>query len=369
MKHLFASRLPFHPKDFFEDCAQQCVQYNIQKADMYNDYDQTAQTSSLRAFEADVARHIGKEDGIYVPSGCMAQLMVLAMNKERSQSSHFVCHWSSHLLIHEHDSYKHVLNMNALILPPNENAAVQEPFTYSSFMELLEEHKEKKIAMVFVECPHREIGGEVTSWEDLEKISAYCREHQIHLHMDGARLWEASAAYEGHSIQELCSFFDSVYCSFYKGIGAITGSMLLGKSQFIIDSRVWLRRFGGNLFCHLPYFVSCLSCFHKNKDSFQERKNRFVEIVDHLTKELSSSQPPEQKLIYFDPPLPRVSLIHVYLLGDLEKVTAANQRAAEKSGIMCFQRFRPGRFGAKAYCYAEINLVRYPWIISRIGIF
>jgi threonine aldolase len=357
MKNLGVVENPVEPALFFQDLAQQCVEYNIQKADVYNDYDQTAETSSLRAFEAEIASYLGLETGIFVPAGTIAQHAVLKICEERTGSPYFVCHWSLHVLTRIHDAHIHLLNMTVLQIPPNENEAVQEPLTYSSFMKLLEEHKEKKIAMVFVECPHREIGGKCTSWEDLEKISSYCRANQIHLHMDGARLWEASVAYEAHSIQELCSFFDSVYVSFYKGIGAITGAMLLGKSDLTIESRVWLRRFGGNLFCHLPYFVSCLSCFHKNKDSFQERKNRFVEIVDHLTKELSSSQPAEQKFIYFDPPLPEVPMIHVYLLGDLEKVTTANQRAAEKSGIMCFQRFRPGRFGAKTYSYAEINLV------------
>jgi len=258
-------------------------------------------------------------------------------------------------------------------LPADEKEAVQQPFTCSSFMKLLDENHGTKIAAVILECPHREIGGKIPSWEDLQKTSSYCREKGIHLHMDGARLWEASAAYEGHSIQELCSFFDSVYVSFYKGIGAITGAMLLGKYAFIVESRVWLRRFGGNLFCHLPYFVSCLSCFHKNKDSFSERKNRFVEIVDYLNKELLSDhtkncieiEKKEMPLLYFDPPLPVVSLVHVYLLGDINQVTTANQIAAQKSGIMCFQRFRTGRFGAKSYCYAEINLGPVNMLISK----
>jgi threonine aldolase len=54
---------------------------------------------------------------------------------------------------------------------------------------------------------------------------------------------------------ELYSLFDTVYVSFYKGLGAVTGAMLLGSTSYFQDhARIWLRRFGGNLFSHLPYY-------------------------------------------------------------------------------------------------------------------
>jgi threonine aldolase len=52
------------------------------------------------------------------------------------------------------------------------------------------------------------------------------------------RLWEASAGYE-QSVSEICALFDSVYVSYYKGLGGLTGAMLLGKFPFIADSREW----------------------------------------------------------------------------------------------------------------------------------
>jgi threonine aldolase len=360
MKHLSVARVPPNPQSFFLDLAAQCETLHVDKQDMYNDYDQAVDTSKLRAFEAEVAAFIGKEEGIFGPSGCMAQNMVLAMGKEKSLSPHFVCHWSSHLLIHEFDSWKHLLHMNALVLPPKQDQAIQDPFTYEGFMKIVHDNPDKKISVVIVECPHREIGGKITSWEDLVKISTYCREHNIHLHMDGARLWEAQAAYEGHSLHELSALFDTIYVSFYKGIGGITGAMLLGKSFFIADSRPWLRRFGGNLFSHMPYYVSCLSCFRQNKDSFQERKVKFVEVVQHLQQQLLSTAANSvegKTAIFFDPPLPLVSLVHVYMLGDLATVTEANNRAAQRCQVQCFSRFRAGRFGAQDYCYSEVNMV------------
>jgi len=71
---------------------------------------------------------------------------------------------------------------------------------------------------VIVECPHREVGGKTTPWAELVALSAACREAGVALHCDGARLWEAAAAYD-KSLAEICALFDSVYVSFYKGLG------------------------------------------------------------------------------------------------------------------------------------------------------
>ena len=64
----------------------------------------------------------------------------------------------------------------------------------------------------------------------------------------GARLWEATPAYAPHSRAEICALFDSVYVSAYKGLGGLSGALLVGKASFTAQARVWLRRFGGNLY-------------------------------------------------------------------------------------------------------------------------
>ena len=113
---------------------------------------------------------------------------------------------------------------------------------------------------MIIECPHREIGGKCTPLEELRAISKACRVAGIHLHMDGARIWEAQAFYSEYcSFPDLCSLFDSIYVSFYKGLGAVTGSMLLSSTSNIVEYRPWLRRFGGNLFSQMPIAVSCYS--------------------------------------------------------------------------------------------------------------
>lgn len=113
----------------------------------------------------------------------------------------------------------------------------------------------RSIACLLLELPQREIGGQLPSFEELEEISAYCQTRNIRLHLDGARLWECLPFYQ-KTAAEICSLFDSVYVSFYKGIGGIAGAILAGPSEFTEVSKVWKRRHGGDLISLYPYIVS-----------------------------------------------------------------------------------------------------------------
>jgi hypothetical protein len=65
------------------------------------------------------------------------------------------------------------------------------------------------------------------------------------MHLDGARLFEVAAPYFRRSLQEICSLFDSVYLSMYKGLCGPPGALLLGSKAFITECRAWTHRMGG----------------------------------------------------------------------------------------------------------------------------
>jgi hypothetical protein len=215
------------------------------------------------------------------------------------------------------------------------------------------------VGAVLLEAPHREIGGKCTPIDELRDISNYLRLRGVHFHMDGARLWEASAHYcneaeGGLSIKEFCALFDSAYVSFYKGLGALTGAMLLGSKEFIGGARVWSRRFGGNLYCQLPYVISCRDGFRNTPlSAFSDRRNRLREVVAAVSAALGPDA-----CVIFDPPVPEVSLIHVRLKASVQAGMAALHRAGEATGIQCLARLRPVVHGACAHpmSYAEFNM-------------
>ncbi|KAF2225464.1 pyridoxal phosphate-dependent transferase [Elsinoe ampelina] len=90
------------------------------------------------------------------------------------------------------------------------------------------------------------LNGIITPLAEMQRISAWAKEHGIIMHLDGARLWEAVASGAG-SLIEYCDCFDSVSLCFSKGLGAPIGSIIIGTEKFRERAR-WVRKsIGGGL--------------------------------------------------------------------------------------------------------------------------
>lgn len=111
-------------------------------------------------------------------------------------------------------------------------------------------------------CPTRVIslentlGGEILPLADCQAISSWARQHNIKMHLDGARLWEAVAAQvaEGEHNNDLvtglkayCTCFDTVSLCFSKGLGAPIGSIIIGPETFLKKARHIRKSIGGGL--------------------------------------------------------------------------------------------------------------------------
>lgn len=75
------------------------------------------------------------------------------------------------------------------------------------------------------------------------------------MHLDGARLWQCRETL-GKEFAEIAALFDSVYVSFYKDVGGISGAALVGSADFVSRVKIWQRRTGGNLFALYPYVLA-----------------------------------------------------------------------------------------------------------------
>jgi len=80
---------------------------------------------------------------------------------------------------------------------------------------------------------------------------------RVHLHFDGARIWEAAAGYD-LPLADLAALADSVYVSFYKGLRALAGAAVACDEDVAGELRAWRQRMGGTLFGMTPYALSAL---------------------------------------------------------------------------------------------------------------
>jgi threonine aldolase len=100
--------------------------------------------------------------------------------------------------------------------------------------------------LVCVENTHNRGGGKIWSIEQTREVATAAGKHNLKLHLDGARLWNASAA-TGVAEREYAAHFDSVSVCFSKGLGAPVGSALAGSKALIDRARRFRKMMGGGM--------------------------------------------------------------------------------------------------------------------------
>ncbi|MDA5561019.1 beta-eliminating lyase-related protein [Exiguobacterium sp. MMG028] len=303
--------------------------------------DQYGQGKTIRQFEEKMAQVLGKESAVFFPSGTMAQQIALRIWCDETGKNTVAYHPLCHLEIHEQDGLKELHHIEP-ILVGDENRV----------MTLEEIQGLPDIACLLLELPQREIGGELPTFEELVAIHEHCREKGIYLHLDGARLFESLPYYEKEA-SEICALFDSVYVSFYKGIGGIAGAILAGPKSFCDTSKVWKRRYGGDLISLYPYILSSDYYYEMRKDKMTGYRDAAVQLAARFN---------ELDDVWTTPLVPVTNMFHLHFRGKKEEVGERIARIQEETGIGI-----TGYLVEKdGYCSTEISIGDvYPEITSN----
>jgi threonine aldolase len=199
----------------------------------------------LAALEDEVAHLLGKPAAVFMPSGTMAQQCALRVWSDRSGHRAVAVHALSHLVLHEEDALE---VLHGIRLEPI--ARERRPLTIEDLVTAPGPY-----AALCVELPLRDAGYLLPPWEDLVDLCAAARDQGLPVHLDGARLWESQPFYD-RSHAEIADLADTVYVSFYKGLGGIAGAALAGPRDVIEAARHWQHRHGGTLFSQFPHVVA-----------------------------------------------------------------------------------------------------------------
>lgn len=300
---------------------------NETKADIYGT------GSAINDFENKMSGFLGKEKAVFFPSGTMTQQIALRIWSDERGLAKVAYHPLSHLEIHEEDGLKELHGIHSVLLTDKD-----------SVIQLADiEAMDKDVSCVLLELPQREIGGQLPDFETLQAISKYCRLHDIRLHLDGARIMETLPFY-GKSIEEICSLFDSVYLSMYKGIGGIAGAILAGSEEFIKQSKVWKKRHGGDLISLYPYIFTADYYFELRKD----KMSNYFESAKELAIKYNSCEG-----ITTLPEIPVSNMFHVHINKSVEQAAEILTAVQDASGIGLTGYVRPID---GANCYYEVTL-------------
>lgn len=197
----------------------------------------------IARFEREWAALLGKETAVFMPSGTLANQ--LALRELAGPRRRVIVPEVSHVYNDTGDACQTLSNLTLVPLAPG--AAT---FTVKDVEAVLARTASGRVAAavgaILIESPIRRLSGQMFEWEEARRITAFARERGIATHLDGARLFIASA-YTGIPPAEYAAPFDTVYVSLWKYFNCGIGAILAGPKR-VLDGMFHVRRmFGGNL--------------------------------------------------------------------------------------------------------------------------
>jgi len=235
----------------------------------------------VEALEKKFAALTGKEKAIFMPSGTMANQLAIAV-LSGNKSKVFVQE-TSHVFRDEADAGQTVFQKRLVPLAKDETC-----FTAAQLQKAIDEMGNAEafntgIGAVSIENPVRRSDGRMVPLEEIKQIRKYCLEKKIPMHLDGARLYVA-AAWSGISIKEYSHYFDTVYISLYKYLGASAGAILCGDAAVIDQMTHLIKIYGGSMYGNWTNAAMALHRMEGAEKRFIDARTKGEELFTELNK-------------------------------------------------------------------------------------
>jgi threonine aldolase len=196
---------------------------------------------TVKELEGETAEILGKEAALFTPSGTMANQ--LAIRTQTEPGDEILVEANAHIYYYEGGGPAALSGVMCRCLTGERG--VFGPNDLEEVLRPADPHF-PRTRLVCVENTHNRGGGKVWPLERLREVSKTAREHGLRLHLDGARLWNASIA-TGIAELQYAALFDTVSVCFSKGLGAPIGSALAGSKELIEKARRVRKMFGGGM--------------------------------------------------------------------------------------------------------------------------
>jgi threonine aldolase len=196
---------------------------------------------TVKELEAETAALLGKESALFTPSGTMANQ--LAIRGHTEPGDEILVEANAHVYYYESGGPAALSGVMCRCL--NGQRGIFGGAEVEAALRPPDQHF-ARTRLVCVENTHNRGGGKIWPLEGIQEVAATARKHGLLLHLDGARLWNASVA-AGIPERDYAAHFDSVSVCFSKGLGAPIGSALAGPRSFIERVRRFRKMLGGGM--------------------------------------------------------------------------------------------------------------------------
>lgn len=250
---------------------------------------------TVKELEARIAELLGKEAALFFPSGIMAnQTAVLTHARAGTE---VVIEGTGHILDWEHGAaavwagvqLRPVATPDGLLTPDLVETAIRPGGRFSV-----------ETSLICLENTHNAAGGKVLPIEMMRAIGHVARSHGLPIHLDGARLWNASAA-TGIPEAAYAAEVDTVMVTLSKGLGCPVGSVLAGTAETIEKAWLTRRRLGGGMRQAGILAAAGIYALEHHRTRLAEDHARARRLAE-LVAELPGVQviPPETNIVMID---------------------------------------------------------------------
>ena len=194
------------------------------------------------ALQDHAAELFGKEAALYVPSGTMSNQA--ALHAQTMPGDELFIHAKAHIVENEQGGAAVLSGLQTRTFDSDDGTL--DVAELEAYFHIDDDVHHPRTTIVAVENTHNYCGGVVYPLARIKELRAFCDEHGMLLHLDGARLCNAAVA-TGVPPREIAAPFDSVSVCLSKGLGAPVGSVLLGSGAMIERARRARKLFGGGM--------------------------------------------------------------------------------------------------------------------------
>ncbi|XP_057470523.1 low-specificity L-threonine aldolase 1-like isoform X1 [Actinidia eriantha] len=251
--------------------------------------------------ETEMARIMGKEAALYVPSGTMGNLISVLVHCD-IRGSEVILGDNSHIHIYENGGISTIGGVHPRTVKNNKDGSMDIDLIEAAIRDPRMEICYPTTRLICLENTHANSGGKCLPVDYIDKVGELAKKHGLKLHIDGARIFNASVAL-GVPVHKLVQAADSVSVCLSKGLGAPVGSVIVGSKVFIAKAKTLRKTLGGGMrqvgiLCAAALVavqenVSKLEGDHKKAKTFAEGLNK----IKGLKVDVASV---ETNIVYFD---------------------------------------------------------------------
>jgi threonine aldolase len=221
----------------------------------------------------------GKEAALYVPSGCMANQ--LAIKSQTKPSDEVILEAESHILNYETSAPAFISGVQVLPIQGKDGVITAEQIEKHIRPEA---YYFPKTSLICLENTHNRAGGTIFPLDEIKKIKQLAFSKEIRMHLDGARIFNASTE-TGISVEEYSKYFDSVSFCFSKGLGAPVGSVLCSDKDTIRQAHKFRKIIGGGMRQAGILAAAAIYALRNNIERLRDdhnRAKRFAQAISEI---------------------------------------------------------------------------------------